>query len=130
MKSITVLLVDDMPAVRDALDILLSLEPDLTVVGDAADGAGAVAVAAVLQPDVVVMDYEMPGMNGIEATRALRLAGVEAGVVMLSIHDDAALKRAAADAGVRSFVAKHEPSRRLVAAIRDAAAGQREEDTS
>jgi DNA-binding NarL/FixJ family response regulator len=129
MKSIGVLLVDDMPAVRDGLRTLLSLEPDLRVVGEAADGSGAIDAATVLRPDVVVMDFGMPGMNGIEATRSLREAGSAARVVMLSIRDDASLKRAAAEAGVCRFIDKHEPSSRLVAAIRDAATCPKE-DTS
>jgi DNA-binding NarL/FixJ family response regulator len=130
MKQISILLVDDMPAVRDGLRTLLSLEPDLVVVGEAADGNGAIDAATVLQPDVVVMDYGMAGLNGIEATRILVGAGTGTRVVMLSIRDDAALKRVAAEAGVCSFIAKHEPSSRLVTAIRNAAACQGEEDTS
>lgn len=130
MKPISILLVDDMPAVRDGLRAVLSLEPDMAVIGEAADGNNAVEAAAVLQPDVVVMDFGMPGRNGIEATTALRQAGNEARIVMLSIRDDVSLKRAAAEAGVRAFIAKHEPSSHLVAAIREAAALPIEENTS
>ena len=130
MKAIEILLVDDMPAVRAGLRSLLSLEPDFLVVGEAADGASAIDAAKALQPDVVVMDYGMPGINGIEATRALKETGSDARVVMLSIRDDSALKRAAAAAGACSFIAKHEPSNRLISAIRDAVTCPREEDTS
>jgi DNA-binding NarL/FixJ family response regulator len=69
-------------------------------------------------------------MDGIAATQALNAAGTEARVVMLSIHDSRAVRREAASAGVRAFVAKHEPSERLLAAIREAARQPREEDTS
>jgi DNA-binding NarL/FixJ family response regulator len=78
----------------------------------------------------MVMDYEMPGMNGVEAARTLSDAGSNARVVMLSIHDTLAVRQAAARAGVQSFVAKHEPSERLLAAIREAARVSGEEDTS
>lgn len=97
----------------------LALESDIAVVGEAEDGAEAVDAAARLEPDVLVMDYEMPGMDGIEATRALIAAGSRSRVVMLSIHDTAAVKAAAASAGVRAFVCKQEPSERLLAAIRE-----------
>jgi DNA-binding NarL/FixJ family response regulator len=108
----------------------LQLEPDITVVGEAPDGAEAIRAVERLSPDVLVMDYEMPLMNGIEATHALNAAGTAARVVMLSIHDSTAVRRAAASAGVRAFVAKHEPSERLLAAIREAAQQPGEEDTS
>jgi DNA-binding NarL/FixJ family response regulator len=108
----------------------LQLEPDITVVGEAPDGAEAIRAAETLNPDVMVMDYEMPRMDGIEATQALNAAGSPVNVVMLSIHDGTAVRRAAANAGVRAFVAKHEPSERLLAAIREAAQQSGEEDTS
>ena len=108
----------------------LELEPDITVVGEAADGAAAIREIDLLNPDVLVIDYEMPEMNGIEAATAMTSAGLRAGLVMLSIHDTATVRRAAATAGVGAFVAKHEPSERLVAAIREAARRVREEDTS
>lgn len=129
MNPIRVLLVDDQPSVRRGLMMRLQIEPDITVVGEASDGAAALRAVEVLSPDVLVMDYEMPRMTGIEAAEALQDAGAEVQVVMLSIHDSARVRRDAERAGVRSFVAKHEPSEHLLAAIRDAARGD-EEDTS
>jgi len=99
----------------------LQLEPDITIVGEAKDGNAAVEAAQTLHPDVLVMDYEMPVMDGIEATKALADLGSESRVVMLSIHDNASVKQAAAGAGVHSFVAKHQSSETLLAAIRGAA---------
>jgi DNA-binding NarL/FixJ family response regulator len=130
MEPIRILLVDDQPNVRRGLTMRLQLEPDLTVVGEAENGVVAIRTAEALRPDVLVMDYEMPVMDGIEAARALTAAGLPSRVVMLSIHDNASVRRAAAEAGVSAFVAKHEPSERLLSAIRSAASQQREEDTS
>ncbi len=100
----------------------LELEEDVRVVGEVGDGAAVARAAEELQPDVIVMDYEMPERNGAEATLALRSAGGRAMVVMLSIHDGASVRKAASAAGVFRFVAKHEPSEALLAAIRAAAA--------
>jgi DNA-binding NarL/FixJ family response regulator len=105
----------------------LQLEPDITVIGEAEDGVSAVSAASVLRPDVLVMDYEMPAMNGIEAARKLREMGSQSRVVMLSIHDNSALKQEAAGAGIDAFVAKHQPSEVLLSAIRSAARGQEPE---
>jgi DNA-binding NarL/FixJ family response regulator len=121
VKPIRILLVDDQSSVRRGLAMRLQLEPDITVVGEAEDGSTAVEAARELEPDVLVMDYEMPGMDGIEATKTLTDLGSESRVVMLSIHDNPAVKQAAAGAGVHAFVAKHQPSEALLAAIRSAA---------
>lgn len=104
----------------------LQLEPDIKVIGEAQDGATAVKAAAELRPDVLVMDYEMPLLNGAEAARRIQNAGVKASVVMLSIHDNTVVRTEAAEAGVQAFVAKHEPSERLLAAIREAARARKE----
>jgi DNA-binding NarL/FixJ family response regulator len=121
VKAIRILLVDDQSSVRRGLAMRLQLEPDITIVGEAEDGNAAVAAAQTLHPDVLVMDYEMPGMDGIEATRTLSSLGSLSRVVMLSIHDNPTVKQAAAGAGVHAFVAKHQPSETLLAAIRNAA---------
>jgi DNA-binding NarL/FixJ family response regulator len=105
----------------------LQLEPDITIVGEAEDGLAALSAASVLRPDVLVMDYEMPGMNGIEAARKLNEMGATSRVVMLSIHDNSTVKQEAAGAGVEAFVAKHQPSEVLLSAIRSAAENQQRE---
>lgn len=120
-NRIKLLLVDDEPAVRRGLRMRLELEPDVEVVGEAGDGANAVRLAETLNPSVVVMDVEMPVMNGIEATSEItaRIPGVA--IVVLSIHDDAAMLRKVHAAGAHAFVAKHRMDDGLINAIRSAA---------
>ncbi len=85
---IRVLLVDDQSVVRRALRVRFHLEPDLEVVGEASTGTEALALAQTLTPDVVLMDLQMPEMDGIQATAALRRVVPQSVVVILSIHDD------------------------------------------
>ena len=99
----------------------LSLEPDLDVIGEAPDGDTALRLARLLSPSVVVMDIEMPGMNGIDCTRELLHERPECGVVVLSLHDSATNRMRARIAGARSFVAKHQVDTALTDAIRGAA---------
>ncbi len=125
-KTIRILIVDDQPAVRQGLRLRLSLEPELEVVGEAGDGAEAIALAGSLRPDVVLMDVRMPGTDGIEATAALNVAVREIAVVMLSLYDDIGTRRRAKEAGVAAFVAKHRMEEELLAVIRRAAFGRPE----
>ncbi|MBN1977231.1 MAG: response regulator transcription factor [Anaerolineae bacterium] len=118
---IKILLVDDQPAVRDGLRMRLALEPDLTIVGEAHDGQEAVILAQALVPDVVVMDVEMPGLDGIEAARQLRERDPTMAIVMLSIHCDATTQSRAREAGARAFVEKRAAIDVLLAEIRRAA---------
>lgn len=116
-----VIIADDHTILREGLASLLAMEPDIEVVGEAADGAEAVALARTLRPDVVVMDVSMPGTNGIDATRTIRreLEGVR--VVALSMHEEAALSAAMSAAGASAYVTKGGSPNALVAAIRAAA---------
>ena len=118
---IKILLVDDQPAVRDGLRMRLELEPDLTIVGEARDGLEAVALAQALVPDVVVMDVEMPGLDGIGATRQLRAKTPSMAIVMLSIHCDVTTQASAHEAGATAFVEKRAAIDVLLAEIRRAA---------
>lgn len=118
---IRVLLVDDQAVVRRALRGRLHLEPDLEVIGEAGSGSEALALAQALTPDVVLMDVEMPGMDGIEATAALFRAVPLSAVVMLSIHDDVQTRRRAKEVGAVAFVEKRGETESLLLAIRQAA---------
>jgi DNA-binding NarL/FixJ family response regulator len=126
---IRVLLVDDQPVVRRGLRVRFHLEPDLQVVGEASTGSEALTLAQTLTPDVVLMDIEMPEMDGIEATAALRRVVPQSAVVILSIHDDTQTRGRAQAAGAVAFVEKRGATDSLLAAIRQAAgqAGKRSE---
>jgi DNA-binding NarL/FixJ family response regulator len=121
MQTIRLLLVDDEPTIRRGLRMRLELEPDVQVIGEAADGAAAVDLAGRLRPNVVLMDVEMPGMDGIAATSQIRAAAVRPSVVMLSMHDDEATVARAKAAGASAFIAKHRIDDALLTAIRTAA---------
>lgn len=98
----------------------LAAEPDFTVVGEAADGAVALNLVQALRPDVVLMDIEMPHMNGIAATDTLRKLCPLTAVIMLTIHDDARTRERAESAGAVAFVPKSMPTDLLLATIRQA----------
>jgi DNA-binding NarL/FixJ family response regulator len=119
---IRVLLVDDQSVVRRALRGRFHLEPDLEVVGEASTGSEALMLAQTLAPDVVLMDIEIPEMDGIEATAALRRAVPQSAVVILSIYDDAQTRTRAQAAGAVAFVEKRGATDSLLSAIRLAAA--------
>src|SRR5215469_11676662 len=118
---IRVLLVDDQPAVRRGLGILLHMEPDMQIVGEASTGREALVLAQTLIPDVVLMDIEMPEMDGITATAALRRVVPKSAVVILSISDDAQTRGWAQAAGAVAFVEKRRATKTLLSAIRQAA---------
>jgi DNA-binding NarL/FixJ family response regulator len=121
MKPIQVLLVDDEPTVLRGLRMRLALEADIQVVGDAGDGATAVDLAGRLLPDVVVMDVNLPVLDGITATRELASRVPEAAVVMHSMHDDHGTIERALAAGAAAFVGKQQMDGDLLGAIRGAA---------
>jgi DNA-binding NarL/FixJ family response regulator len=123
LKTIRLFLVDDEHYVRQGLRMRLSMEPDIIVVGEAEDGGSALERVAELRPDVVLMDVNLPGLDGISATARLREAAPECAVVMLSLHDDSGTKERAARAGACGFVGKQDLDGALTQAIRAAAAG-------
>jgi DNA-binding NarL/FixJ family response regulator len=118
---IRLVLVDDLPGVRQGLRMLLTLEPDMTVVGEGSNGREAMILVQRLAPDVVLMDVEMPGMDGIEAAATIHAGIPQCAVVMLSIHDDVSTRARANAAGAAAFVNKNGAFEVLVATIRQAA---------
>ncbi|MGW2016954.1 response regulator [Streptomyces sp. NPDC001927] len=127
---VRIVLTDDQPLVRTALRMVIAEAPDLAVVGEAGDGAEAVALAETLRPDVIVMDLRMPGMDGIEATRRILSdpgpEGPEPGptrVLVLTTFDDDDYVYGALRAGASGFLVKDMGLDEILAAIRVVAAG-------
>ena len=118
------LVADDHPLFRKGLARCSSAVPDLEVVGEAATGEEAVALAAELRPDVVLMDLQMPGMNGIEATRAIVAADPDVRVLVLTMFEDDDSVFAALRAGARGYVLKDADEDELTGAIRAVARGE------
>jgi two-component system response regulator DesR len=121
---IRILLAEDQHLVRGALSALLGLEPDLTIVAEAADGAAAVAAAREHRPDVALLDIEMPVLSGIEATEQLRTAVPETRALILTTFGRPGYLRRAMDAGARGFLIKDSPVEQLADAIRRVVAGE------
>ncbi|ACY97868.1 MULTISPECIES: response regulator [Thermomonospora] len=124
--TVRVLLVDDQPLLRTGFKLILEAESDLTVVGEAGDGATAVELTRTMLPDVVLMDIRMPGMDGIEATRRIVREGAAAHdprVLILTTFDLDEYVIEAVRAGASGFLLKDAPPEDLVSAIRIVAAG-------
>jgi len=122
--SIRLLVVDDHPVVRAGIVGLLAGEPDLEVVGEAADGAQACDLAAALRPDVVLMDLRMPVMDGTTATERILAATPTVRVVVLTTYETDADILPAVEAGATGYLLKDTPRDDLVAAVRAVAGGE------
>ena len=124
VPRIRILVVDDHPVVRDGLTALLATQPDFTVIGEAATGAEALRQTAALTPDVVIMDLQMPGINGAAATAAIRTAHPDVQVLVLTTYDTNADIISAIDAGAAGYLLKDTGREELCAAVRIAARGE------
>jgi DNA-binding NarL/FixJ family response regulator len=120
---IRVIVADDQDLGRTGLRMILQAEPDITVVGDAADGQAAVDMVAALDPDVVLMDVRMPRMSGLEATRRLAELGSRARVLVLTTFDLDEYVFEALRGGAAGFLLKTSPADQLITGIRAVAAG-------
>jgi DNA-binding NarL/FixJ family response regulator len=121
---IRLLVVDDHPVVRDGLIGMFAREPDVEVVGEAADGAQAVGLAAQLRPDVILMDLRMPGTDGVTAIKELARGGAGARVLVLTTYDTDSHVLPAIEAGATGYLLKDAARDDLLRAVRAAARGE------
>lgn len=124
MKQMRVLLADDHAVLRAGLRLLLEAEPDMVVVGEAADGRQAVTLARELQPDVLLLDLTMPRLGGLDALGELRRLAPGCRVLVLTMHDDESYLRRALAAGAAGYVLKQADDRELLVALRAVARGE------
>ncbi len=120
-----VLLADDHDVVRQGLKRLLNRAPEIEVIGEARDGFEALHLVKELQPDVLLLDIEMPGMDGIEVARRLQELNLKVRILILSAYDDREYIRALLDIGVSGYLVKGEAPGKIVEAVRGVAQGQK-----
>lgn len=117
-KPIRILLADDHAVLRAGLKSLLNAEPDMTVVGEAGDGRACIRLAAELQPDVILLDINMPGTSGLEALAELGQQAPDSRVLVLTMHDDAVYLRQVLASGGAGYILKQAADSELLTAIR------------
>jgi DNA-binding NarL/FixJ family response regulator len=123
MTKLQIFLADDHVVVREGLKALINAQPDMLVIGEAGDGQTAWQQASECQPDVVIMDITMPGLNGVQATAQLKRACPQIKVLALSVHDDTSYLRQLLAAGAAGYILKHAAADDLIQAIRTVATG-------
>lgn len=123
MKEIKVLLVDDHNMVRQGLRVLLEVEPDIRIIGEAETGRQAVQLAKTLRPDVIVMDVAMPNLNGLEATRQILKEMPDAKVLVLSSYGDDEYVQQLTEAGASGYLLKQTVATDLIKAVRETSKG-------
>ena len=124
MDSITILIADDHPPFRAGLRALLEFAQNITVVGEAGTGIDTVAQAAKLQPDVILMDIQMPDMNGIDATRRILHTSPHVAILILTMFEDDDFVFSALKAGARGYLLKGTPKAEILRAIQSVASGE------
>jgi two-component system response regulator NreC len=124
IAPIRILLADDHTVVRDGLRALVEKQPDMAVIGEAADGRDTVRLAEEQSPDVVIMDIAMPNMNGIEATRRIVASQPHTAVLILSMHQDESYVLRSLKAGARGYLLKDSVRSDIIEAIRAVVQGR------
>jgi DNA-binding NarL/FixJ family response regulator len=124
MNPIRVVLADDQLLFREALHSLLAAQPDIEIVGEAGDGEGAVQLVTELRPDVVLMDVQMPTLDGVAATRRIQEIDPGCHIIMLTTFDDDEYVFEGLRAGAIGYLLKDAPAKRLIEAIHSAARGE------
>lgn len=124
MKPVRILLAEDQTLMRQGLKTILELEPDFRVVGEAEDGHAAVKLALQLRPDIILMDVQMPQLNGVEATAAICRSWPEAKIVILTTFDRDDYVFQGVRAGARGYLLKDLPASKLIETIRHVQAGE------
>ena len=122
-RPLTVAVADDQPLVRSGLRMILEGEPDVTVVGEAQDGDAAVALVAATDPDVLLLDVQMPGTDGLAAVQQITASGARTRVLMLTTFDLDEYVYRSMKAGASGFLLKDMPGEDIVSAVRQAARG-------
>lgn len=122
---IRVCIAEDHETVRTGLRMVLEAQPDMKIVGDASDGTLAVQRAEALRPDVLLLDISMPGLNGLEVTRAVRASSPDVAIVVLTRHSEEGYVQQLLAAGASGYVLKQSSTAELLQAIRAAAKGER-----
>lgn len=123
MSKISVLIVEDHLMVREGCRMVIELEKDIEVVGEACNGREAISQAMELRPDVILMDIAMSGLNGLEATRQLMKALPKTRIIILTAHCDDAYVKSAVDSGAAGFMVKQDSTRDICRAIREVHGG-------
>lgn len=123
-KEVRVVVADDHAIVRKGLRAAIEEEPSMNIVGEAGDGESALALVRQLRPDVVVLDIDMPKLDGLAVARELARQGLETSIIFLTLHTDEDLFRAAIELGCRGYLLKDSATQEIVASLRAVIAGQ------
>jgi DNA-binding NarL/FixJ family response regulator len=124
MEKLRILIADDHPLFRKGMRTLLTATPDMEVVGEAATGQEAIELAASLQPEVIIMDLQMPGINGIEATRQILQSGQEIRILVVTLFEDDASVFTAMRVGARGYILKDAKEEEILRAVRAVGSGE------
>lgn len=124
-NEINILIADDHPVFRRGLGLMLASDPQMQIVGEAADGTQALARIQELQPDIAVLDVNMPGLTGFEVARVLQQSDLAPRIIFLTMHRDEAIFNSALDLGAHGYLLKESAIEEILACIKTVAAGQK-----